>query len=175
MAVAPARLNPGTVRTQESSQEWRWPRRLTSAPASTDTVAAFRPWRGFRSSVARGRRGHHRRCVRDAGVMIQSSSGHPKSGFVRHIHFPSPFGPPSHRTPVTLPGCRARGGHQSHVRSLRRVSALHGSKRDHETVEDSRAGSIPSHHALPARNAKKHTHQVRRAILADETGEGNGP
>src|SRR5690606_7780454 len=39
--------------------KWRWPRRLTSAPASTDTVAAFRPWRGFRSSVARGRRGHH--------------------------------------------------------------------------------------------------------------------
>ena len=42
------------------AQEWRWPRRLTSAPASTDTVAAFRPWRGFRTSVARGRRGHHR-------------------------------------------------------------------------------------------------------------------
>ena len=45
---------------------WRWPRRLASAPASTDTVAAFRPWRSFRSSVARGRRGHHRRCVSDA-------------------------------------------------------------------------------------------------------------
>jgi hypothetical protein len=43
------------------AHEWRWPRRLTSAPASIDTVAAFRPWRGFRSSVARGRRGHHRR------------------------------------------------------------------------------------------------------------------
>src|SRR5690606_29473902 len=39
----------------------RWPRRLTSAPASIDTVAAFRPWRDFRPSVARGRRGHHRR------------------------------------------------------------------------------------------------------------------
>src|SRR5690606_26956096 len=37
----------------------RRPRRLTSAPASIDTVAAFRPWRGFRPSVARGRRGHH--------------------------------------------------------------------------------------------------------------------
>jgi hypothetical protein len=43
-----------------SAHEWRWPRRLTSAPASTNTVAAFRPWRSFRSSVARGRRGHHR-------------------------------------------------------------------------------------------------------------------
>ncbi len=43
--------------------ERRRPRRLASAPASIDTVAAFRPWRGFRSSVARGRRGHHRRCV----------------------------------------------------------------------------------------------------------------
>ncbi len=41
------------------SRTWRWPRRLTSAPASIDTVAAFRPWRDFRSSVARGRRGHH--------------------------------------------------------------------------------------------------------------------
>jgi len=40
----------------------RWPRRLTSAPASVDTVAAFRPWRGFRPSVARGRRGHHGDC-----------------------------------------------------------------------------------------------------------------
>ena len=39
--------------------EWRRPRRLASAPASIDTVAAFRPWRSFRSSVARGRRGHH--------------------------------------------------------------------------------------------------------------------
>src|SRR6478672_3439301 len=28
-------------------KEWR-PRRLTSAPASVDTVAAFRPWRSFR-------------------------------------------------------------------------------------------------------------------------------
>ncbi|SON80998.1 hypothetical protein XAP412_320108 [Xanthomonas phaseoli pv. phaseoli] len=36
------------------------PRRLTSAPASIDTVAAFRPWRDFRSSVARDRRGHHK-------------------------------------------------------------------------------------------------------------------
>ena len=44
---------------------WR-PRRLTSAPASVDTVAAFRPWRDFRPSVARGRRGHHRREPRDA-------------------------------------------------------------------------------------------------------------
>ena len=44
-----------------AAHEWRWPRRLTSAPASVDTVAAFRPWRGFRPSVARGRRGHHRR------------------------------------------------------------------------------------------------------------------
>jgi hypothetical protein len=52
------------------AHEWRWPRRLTSAPASTDTVAAFRPWRGFRSSVARGRRGHHRRCVNDAAVEL---------------------------------------------------------------------------------------------------------
>src|SRR3546814_2663349 len=33
---------------------------MTAAPASIDTVAAFRPWRSFRSSVARGRRGHHR-------------------------------------------------------------------------------------------------------------------
>ncbi len=41
-------------------RERRWPRRLASAPASIDTVAAFRPWRDFRSSVARGRRGHHR-------------------------------------------------------------------------------------------------------------------
>ncbi len=40
-------------------KRWR-PRRLTSAPASIDTVAAFRPWRDFRPSVARGRRGHHR-------------------------------------------------------------------------------------------------------------------
>jgi len=40
-------------------KRWR-PRRLTSAPASIDTVAAFRPWRDFRSSVARGRRGRHR-------------------------------------------------------------------------------------------------------------------
>ena len=44
---------------------WR-PRRLTSAPASVDTVAAFRPWRDFRPSVARGRRGHHRREPRSA-------------------------------------------------------------------------------------------------------------
>ncbi|CTP90448.1 hypothetical protein XTPLMG728_2571 [Xanthomonas translucens pv. poae] len=42
-----------------SGKGWR-PRRLTSAPASIDTVAAFRPWRSFRPSVARGRRGHHR-------------------------------------------------------------------------------------------------------------------
>ena len=42
-----------------AQQKWRWPRRLTSAPASVDTVAAFRPWRSFRPSVARGRRGHH--------------------------------------------------------------------------------------------------------------------
>ena len=41
------------------AHEWRWPRRLTSAPASVDTVAAFRPWRSFRPSVARGRQGHH--------------------------------------------------------------------------------------------------------------------
>lgn len=45
----------------------RWPRRLTSAPASIDTVAAFRPWRGFRPSVARGRRGHHRDVGRPVG------------------------------------------------------------------------------------------------------------
>ncbi|KAG0742722.1 hypothetical protein G6F24_016426 [Rhizopus arrhizus] len=45
----------------------RWPRRLTSAPASIDTVAAFRPWRSFRPSVARGRRGHHRDVGRPVG------------------------------------------------------------------------------------------------------------
>ena len=47
-------------------KRWR-PRRLTSAPASIDTVAAFRPWRGFRPSVARGRRGHHRDVGRPEG------------------------------------------------------------------------------------------------------------
>ena len=36
------------------------PRQLTPAPESVNTVAAFRPWRGFRPIVARGRRGHHR-------------------------------------------------------------------------------------------------------------------
>ncbi len=52
-----------TAQTAElfSRKPKRWrPRRLTSAPASIDTVAAFRPWRDFRPSVARGRRGHHR-------------------------------------------------------------------------------------------------------------------
>ena len=44
----------------------RWPRRLTSAPASVDTVAAFRPWRSFQPSVARGRRGHHRNETRES-------------------------------------------------------------------------------------------------------------
>src|SRR5687767_6585087 len=44
---------------QGAARKRRRPRRLTSAPASVDTVAAFRPWRGFRPSVARGRRGHH--------------------------------------------------------------------------------------------------------------------
>src|SRR3546814_3042147 len=38
--------------------EWQ-PRQLTSAPASIDTVAAFRPWRDFRPSVARGRSEEH--------------------------------------------------------------------------------------------------------------------
>ncbi len=53
-ARAPA-SSPGVFRS------WGWcPRRLTSAPASIDTVAAFRPWRDFRSSVARDRRGHHK-------------------------------------------------------------------------------------------------------------------
>src|SRR5690606_11632197 len=58
------------------------PRRLASAPASVDTVAAFRPWRGFRPSVARGRRGHHgdERC--DAGAEVGERGGFapPKRG-----------------------------------------------------------------------------------------------
>ena len=71
------------------AHEWRWPRRLASAPASTDTVAAFRPWRGFRSSVARGRRGHHRRCVcRDANHSNLAERG----GCTRYIHVPRPPG-----------------------------------------------------------------------------------
>ncbi len=52
---------------RRASPERRWPRRLTSAPASIDTVAAFRPWRDFRPSVARGRRGHHRDVGRPVG------------------------------------------------------------------------------------------------------------
>src|SRR5690606_9480644 len=50
--------------------ERRWPRQLASAPASIDTVAAFRPWRGFRPSVARGRRGHHRTGPRNARPLM---------------------------------------------------------------------------------------------------------
>src|SRR5690606_40103614 len=55
---APGR-GAGTRAPERRASERRRPRRLTSAPASIDTVAAFRPWRGFRPSVARGRRGHH--------------------------------------------------------------------------------------------------------------------
>jgi hypothetical protein len=69
------------------AHEWRWPRRLASAPASTDTVAAFRPWRGFRSSVARGRRGHHRRCISDADELETGG----ERGCIRHIHVPHPL------------------------------------------------------------------------------------
>ena len=57
------------------ARKWRWPRRLASAPASVDTVAAFRPWRGFRPSVARGRRGHHGRGPRRARPLELAERG----------------------------------------------------------------------------------------------------
>ena len=60
--------------TFQGPKRWR-PRRLTSAPASIDTVAAFRPWRDFRPSVARGRRGHHRDGLAALGAAIHDTRG----------------------------------------------------------------------------------------------------
>jgi hypothetical protein len=88
--------------------ERRRPRRLTSAPASIDTVAAFRPWRDFRSSVARGRRGHHRR------ASVGSRRGNWRREGIHSALRASPFGRLRRANRYAV--CRTHGG--SHPLSL---------------------------------------------------------
>ncbi len=106
-----------------SGKGWR-PRRLTSAPASIDTVAAFRPWRSFRPSVARGRRGHHRHETAPvarsfplnafaSGEAIlrgkHNSNLAERGGFTRHLSMPRPTG--GFAVQVARPPVEPRGSH----------------------------------------------------------------
>src|SRR5690606_39813955 len=101
------RLAASRRRRAKFREAKRWqPRRLTSAPASIDTVAAFRPWRGFRPSVARGRRGHHG----NNQDWRRGRDSNPRSGYKPLTHFPGVLLQPlGHLSVLARPAARRTG------------------------------------------------------------------